>query len=134
MTDISEVVKGDAPFEFALVHPVTKEELDVKITVVGMDSEVYRKTSHHQRSRRLKSIRPNGKSSGINMEELEADGIELLAACTTGWKNMSYRGSELPFSKENAVMVYKEQAWVREQVDEAIGDRANFSGESSKGS
>lgn len=136
MIDISAVLTADEPFELQLVHPVTREPIDVTISIVGMDSAVYRKVAHAQRARRIKNIKPGSRNLPVSMDELEADAIEILAECTTGWKNLAFNGSELPFSKENAVMVYSspKTGWVREQVDEAISDRANFSKESSKDS
>ena len=62
----------------------------------------------------------------VPIEEIEQDGIDLLAACTTGWIGIIIEDKEIPFSTDNAVMVYERFPWIKEQVDTAIGDRANF--------
>ena len=40
--------------------------------------------------------------------------------------NLLFRGQELPFSSANALLVYNALPWIKRQVDEGIGDLANF--------
>ena len=59
-------------------------------------------------------------------EEVEQDGLELLAKCTRSWSGVVIDGKDVEFSHSNALMVYERFPWIKEQVDTAIGDRANF--------
>ena len=77
-----------------------------------------------------------GRSTRVTPEQIEAEGNDLLAALTKGWKLVDLDGNpiDVPFSQENARELYAltAVAWLRDQVDEYIGDRANFSKASSK--
>jgi len=115
-------------FEVELYHPATNIDLGIKITVLGKDSDTFKKISTAQARKRMNKIAKGGtfKASAISPEEVEEDNIELLAACTKGWVGMKEGGKEITFSKEAAIDLYTRHAWMREQVDAAIGDRANF--------
>ena len=61
------------------------------------------------------------------MAEIENDTIELLAAVTAGWRgDFVLDGTPLPYTEHNAQQLYRRFAWIREQVDQAVGNRANF--------
>lgn len=102
-------------------HPITGEVLDIKIKVAGIDSNIYRKKLREQQNKRIRKGFKN-----ITAEELEAEAIELLVACTLDWKGVEYEGQELECNPENIRKIYKEFPWIREQVDLFINDRANF--------
>jgi hypothetical protein len=59
-------------------------------------------------------------------EEIEANGLELLAKCTKSWIGVVIDSKEIEFSYDNVLMIYERFPWIKEQVDQAIGDRANF--------
>lgn len=92
----------------------------ITITAKGIDSKLFRTTAF-----RL------AESSGANRKKLSAskvdqNAISLLVAVTTGWSNIVHDGQHLEFNEENVRMIYTEYNWLRQQVDEAIGDRSNF--------
>lgn len=128
----------EKPSRMTIVHPVSRQPLrdasgvEAFIELYSGDSEVARK--HHRAvQRRRLAMKGRGK---ISPEELEAEQVEFLCALTTGWHLLALDGSamEVGFSAENARDLYAEPAlsWLREQVDEFIGDRGNFSKASSK--
>ena len=124
-----DTVKGsNEGFDVRIFHPGTNEDLDITISVLGKDSDAFQKVSRAQNKKRMAKMQKGGfrNVSPVPIEEIEQDGIALLAACTTGWTGVIIEGKEIPFSTDNAVMVYERFPWIKEQVDTAIGDRANF--------
>lgn len=133
MIDLSSfdtVSAANAGATMELLHPATKTPLrqengePITITVAGMDSDVFRKAQRGATNRRLAQ---RGKVK-LNAEELEAESIETLAACTLGWSGIVVAGQPLPFDRANAVKLYTTLPWVREQLDEFVADRANYLG------
>jgi len=124
-----DTVKGsNEGFNVRIYHPGTNEDLDISIIVLGKDSDTFQKISRAQNKKRVAKMQKGGfrNTTPVPIEEIEQDGIDLLAACTTGWTGVIIEGKEIPFSTDNAVMVYERFPWIKEQVDTAIGDRANF--------
>jgi len=124
-----DTVKGsNEGFKVQIYHPGTNEDLDLIINVLGKDSDAFQKVSRAQNKKRMAKMQKGGfrNTAPIPIEEIEQDGIDLLAACTTGWTGVIIEGEEIQFSIDNAVMVYERFPWIKEQIDTAIGDRANF--------
>lgn len=123
----------DKPSRMVIVHPVSRQPLrdkdgkEAHIDLFSADSEIARKQQRAVSRKRL-AMRGRGK---LTPEELEAEGVELLAALTTAWHLLDFNGGKIdvPFSQENARELYAESAlsWIREQVDEFVADRGNFS-------
>jgi hypothetical protein len=116
-------------FELELVHPITKAPLGQFISVVGKDSPQFKEHTRRIANERLRKnalLQRRGKDGEIpTVEQIEGEAIELLVCCTTGFRNVNY-GGPFEFSEANVRKLYTEQAWVRGQVDEAIGDLENF--------
>ena len=53
-------------------------------------------------------------------------GAEAAAVRVISWKGLSEDGKEVPFSNENALRVFKEHSWIREQVLEQASNVFNF--------
>lgn len=127
----------DKPGRLMLVNPVTRQPLrdgagnEAWIDLYSSDSAAARTCMRAQSRRRL-NVRGRVR---LTPEELEADSVELLAALTVDWRLLSLDGEHLdvPCTPENARELYAEAAvaWIREQVDEFVGDRSNFSKASS---
>lgn len=99
------------------------EPTDVRIQVYSPDSEQYRKAANRVRNNTMKFIRKN---NGTTAERIEADMVEILANVTVGWSGLTENGQPWPFSIENARRLYTDFPFIREQVDEFVGDRKNF--------
>lgn len=124
-----DTVKGsNEGFDVQIYHPGTNEDLGITIRVLGKDSDEFQKVSRSQSKRRLAKMNKGGFRNAITAtpEEIEQDGIDLLASCTKDWTGVIIDTKDIPFSKDNAVMIYERFPWIKEQVDIAIGDRANF--------
>lgn len=129
----SLLLEVDKPERMTLVHPITKQPLrdeagtEAFISLYSADSEVARKHQRTVGKRRL-AMRRGAKPT---IEEIEAEQVELLAVLTADWYLLGWRDSQPlsePFSLENARELYglAGATWIREQVDDWLGDRANF--------
>ena len=130
-----DTVKGsNEGFDVRIYHPGTNEDLDIIINVLGKDSDEFQKVSRAQSKKRLAKMTKGGfrQNQPAPIEEIEQDGLQLLAACTKSWSGVVIEGKEIAFNLDNAVMIYERFPWLKEQVDTAIGDRANFIKGSSK--
>lgn len=128
----------EKPSRMIVVHPVSRQPLrsadgvEAFIDLYSGDSDPARR---HQRavSRRRLAVRGRAK---VTPEEIETEGVELLAAITAGWNLVGLDGAsiDVPFSIENARELYADPAvaWLRDQVDEFASDRGNFSKPSPK--
>ncbi len=134
MSNFSGLELGvDEPYRLVLVHPVTRQPMrdsegnEAYIEHYSSDSEIAKK---YQRSVQRRRLAMRGRAK-ITPEELEAEGVELLAALTAGWYLVDLKGNkiDLPFSQEGARELYNNPAvgWLRDQLDESTADRANFS-------
>ena len=122
----------DKPQRVEILNPITREPMidDEKrsayIEVHSPDSEPARKAERKALDRRM-AVRGRTK---ITSAELEAERIGYFAAITTGWHLVDFQGKaiDVEFSPETARELYSsgEFAWIRDQVDAFIGDRANF--------
>ena len=136
LSKLDTVKQASEGFELQLQDPGTNKNLGIFITVLGHDSEEYTKLQSKQNKRRTARMFSAGrfKPGAISDEEIKQDTIELLAECTKAWRD---EGEKLPESikvgvavmectRENAIKLYTEYPWVKEQVDAAVVDRANF--------
>ncbi len=125
-----DTVKGaNEGFDVQIFHPGTNVDLGIVINVLGKDSDEFQRVSRAQSKKRMAKLTKGGfrpQNMTPPPEELEADGIALLAACTKAWSGVVVEGKALDCTTDNAAMVYERFPWIKEQVDAAIGDRANF--------
>ena len=118
--DLLQLLPSDY-FELTLKHPVSGDELDATINVFGKDSSVFQNAIKQRAKAQIAR-----KSKDIDLESNEKDSIELLADCTQGWSGIAEGSKEIVFSRDAAIALYTKYKWIREQIDIAIGDRANF--------
>lgn len=142
---LDSISAANQGFEIQLYHPGSKEDLGIFITVLGKDSDAHRKLFQAQQRRRVEKMTKGGGvriAGGLAPEVLEQEANDLLAVCTKSWRTseadkddpklehvkpvLLLNGEELACTRENAVRVYREYPWIKEQVDDAVNDRANF--------
>jgi len=127
LSSIDTVKGANEGFDVQIYHPGTNEDLGITIRVLGKDSDEFRRISQAQSKKRLSKMTKGGfRNATVSPEEIEQDALDLLASVTKSWNNVVIDGQPVGFSKENALMVYERFPWIKEQVDTAIGDRANF--------
>lgn len=123
---IDTVKDANQGADVELYHPTNGQDLGITVSVLGKDSDKFRQVQAAQGRKRTAKLQKTGFRAGMSPAEIEQEGIELLASCTTGWKGMVMNGQEVPFSHENAVAIYTKYPWIKEQVDTAIADRSLF--------
>lgn len=126
------------PKPMNLVHPHEGVELisdgkPMTIFLVGAKSRQFRAAINNQA--RVESARRVKPLPSIEADELRS--AKLLAHATTGWSNITWEDEEgnviqLPYSHENAEMLYRERPWIREQVDSFVAHEKNFLSEPGK--
>lgn len=135
LASLDTVAACDAGAEIELLHPTTDAPLGIFISVLGRDSRVfkdYTRQSINTRLRKEAVNRKRGRDPEVaTVEAAEEDSTAALVACTQGWrtgdvKTLLFKGQDLPFSPPNALLVYNALPWIKRQVDEGIGDLANF--------
>lgn len=124
------VAASNVGFELQLVNPSNGEELPIFITVLGRDSDEFRKLQAELNRRRLNKLARSGRHRSTD-DDFEADGVQLLAVCTKAWRDgdkpkLTIDGEELECNRANAARVYSRFPWIKDQVDAAVLDRANF--------
>ena len=128
LSSIDTVAGANAGFDVQIYHPGTNEDLGIIIRVLGKDSDEFQKISRAQSKKRMAKMSKGGnfRNTNLPLEEIERDSLDLLAACTKSWAGVKLEGKDLECNAANAVMIYERFPWIKEQVDTAIGDRANF--------
>ena len=103
----------------------------ITIQLVRSDSKEATEHTHQQTNRRLKAMGRKGKLK-ITADEIADDALSLLIFCTRGWCGIVLDNKELACNAGNARRLYSDErfSWLRSQVDEFIGDEANFLGNS----
>jgi len=116
--DILSVAISDTS-KLTVRHPMTGVDTDIVIEVFSRDSVAY-KTATSAISKKFR------KRKDVTLEERETAAIELLGNVTKGWTNLEEKGKKLSFSIANAIRIYTELPWLRNQIDAFIGDEQNF--------
>lgn len=108
--------------ELEIRHPQTGQSTGIVIVLRGRDSKVYRKLTNEFRAKAMREK--------INdpVEAAETKAIDSRVACTVTWRGMEKDGKEWEFSAERARELYTDEgyAWLVDQIDTFIQDRANF--------
>lgn len=121
LSDLKSKTQNDA--WVTILHPGTGVSTGIRINVVGPDSDLYRKVDSRIKNANLLAAQRRGK---ITAEVLDAGGLDLLVGVTVGWEGVVFSGQPLEFTEENVRQVYTDFRFIREQVDEFVGQRANF--------
>jgi len=119
-------IADDADAEIEIYDPRTKSGTGIFITVHSKDSEKARAIVRSQMNRRFKNMGRRNGGVSLTAEELEVESLDTLIGCTKSWRGMFWNGSEMPCTAENARFIYTQAPPIREQVDDAVNDRALF--------
>ena len=123
--DIGNIAAAETGF-LHLVHPATGQKLvtedgaPIGLELSGMYSKAWR-----NKLNRLANSKMGGKQKTTAERSFE-EMTELLAAVTAVVKNLVVDGVE--YTPKNIAELYAsvKHGWIRKQVDEFIGDDANF--------
>lgn len=93
-----------------IIDPITGKDMDVKITVYGMDTKEFRNASAKQRQ-----------------DKSDHNDLVLLASLTKSWENIEFDGDKnMPCTHDNAFKIYRAVPFLTSQVEAAIFNRVNF--------
>lgn len=112
---------ADRGYPLHIKDPVG-QPTDIVIVVKGADSQQFQDAKVEALRRQAEQP----KKRAVDYERLEAELIDLLVAVTVSWENVTLEGEVLACNQDNARKLYRRFPWIREQVDAAIYDRANF--------
>jgi hypothetical protein len=127
LSSIDTVKGANEGFDVQIYHPGTNEDLGITINILGRDSDEFQKVSRQQQKKRMAKLSKGGfRNANVPVEEIEQDAISLLAACTKSWNGVVIENKAIECNHDNAVMLYERFPWIKEQIDVAMGDRANF--------
>lgn len=110
-----------------IVHPETEEVIEgMTITLLGQDSKVYRKLQMGKQQAALNRMAKGKKALDLDAEKLSEDSIDDLVKLTIEWSGFTLDGKTLDCTPANVRTVYADWSWIKEQVQEFVGNRANF--------
>jgi len=131
MADLSKIADTYNPDEGAVLElndaadaPLMNDDgTRMTLTLLGQDSDVVTKHNNQVSNRRLSA----GARLKLTSEGLTGDGTALLAKATVGW-NITLGGQKPALSYDAAFALYANPklAFIREQADRFIADRAHF--------
>lgn len=140
LADIDTIKASNEGVDFEIKHPTTNGPTGIFFTILGKDSDTFREFQRHKFNEYLRAeayAKARGKQpQAKSAEDYEDDMLTLLVACTTGWffretpdspkMPFLFGGKEMAFTAENLRAVYKARPFVRDQINDAVGDLANF--------
>lgn len=100
------------------------DERPFTITLISQDSQEFVTLARKQQDRRTQQAMRTRQPASATTQE--ADAIELLVAVTKSW-DILLQGEKPASTPENYRSAYKKYPRLRQQVDEYLGNPANFS-------
>lgn len=109
-----------------LIHPDPEQNpTGVTITLASRDSDPVKAVMAKAMDKRLVALR-KGSHKPVNPAEFEAEAINTLSAAVLDWSGLTEGGEPLPCTPENVRALLTDNAWIRRQLDEAMGNEALF--------
>lgn len=105
------------------------EKTGIRIKLAAPDSPAYRDLESAIIDRGLaKAAKRRNGAAPITSVSLEKEKIEFLVGITIDWEGVVFDGQEMPFTPENAKILYSEPRlrFLNNQVDAFASDRRNF--------
>ena len=137
--DLSSLSAKEEPQALTLVNPINGlplvgavgdgEETPIIWYAFGSDSHTYRDCRRRITNRDAARTSAAGVAKTQRVENLEANGVALLAAVTTGWsQNLTDNDVSPEFNKANAEALLEKYPWLQQQVDAFVHDRSEHLG------
>jgi hypothetical protein len=114
--------------EYTLRTP-SGEKTDVVFTLAGPTHPVRAEFERRVTRKAVNDFNRKGKATlPDDPDELLAQQIARVSAFTLGWTNLQIDGEAAPFSKDKAREIFSDKrfAWIRDAVNAALSDVANF--------
>lgn len=114
--------------EYVVKHPETNQPTAIVVTLAGPEHPNRKKIAFAAQRRLRKVLQQTGKLQLADPEEEEGEEVDMLVACTLGWKGISVGGKALAYSAEAARSLYTDpkRRWLRDQIKAALNEREHF--------
>ena len=128
--DLNDLKPKSDTVEVILMHPSTGDPLtkadgtEMSITVYGTHSKVYRAVDFEQKNKYLQKARKQRKID-IKAEDIESNGLEVLSKLVKEW-DIVISGKCPELTVDNAMNLFRDYPWIKDQVEEAISDTNSF--------
>lgn len=119
--DISTIVAAERTID--IKHPASGQPIGLKVTL-RPDSDPA--VTAARRSFLNDRLQRRGK---VTAEKIEEQNQRVIVAAVSGWTwegDLTFEGGKPDFNEINLVKVLKKLTWVRDQIDEELGDAAAF--------
>ncbi|WP_321532265.1 hypothetical protein [uncultured Desulfuromonas sp.] len=134
LATLNTAQNADTGIEIEIFHPTTGEPIGLTIMVLGSDSQAYIDAERKINKRRNEQAkRTRDLSAGLDYDQLQAAVTEKMVACFVNWKTadgapLKLNGTGLESSKDNFRKVITDRGffWLRQQVQQAMDNVANF--------
>ena len=111
-----------------LIHPDPEQNpTGITITLASRDSDAVKAVMDKAMARRLAALR-KGNQKPVSPSDIDAEAINALVAAVEGWAGLTEGGKPLECTADNVRALITDHAWVRRQLDEAMGNEALFFG------
>ncbi len=127
MFEINSIKEADSA-DIEVLHPVTRAPTGAVVTVMGPEHPERKRVQFDLQRKMRSQLAKKGRFDVGDPEEEERQEIDRLAAFTLGWQGIGADGKEIPFTRAAAADLYArpEMAWLRRQLQAAMGDLENF--------
>lgn len=122
LQELCVVDDHEAGKEVQILSPASGKPTDVYITVKGPYSTAWRAQKRKQSVAMIRA-REEKKLEKLNYDEMDA---EALSEVTVSWRGLQKGGDEYPFTKANALALYKSSPPVVAQLLKVISDTEGF--------
>lgn len=122
--DLSKLAAAGKTYEIR--HPVTGENIGVRLVMVSLEDDKLRKLRRAIMDRSSK-LQLRGKS--FTAAEQEKNYIDLLFAAVQGWEwygDANFNGEKPVYTRENFATVCEKLPWFRDQIDAEVSEVTNF--------
>lgn len=114
--------------EYTVKHPETNQPTPMVMTLAGPEHPNRKKIAFAAQRRLRKVLQQTGKLQLADPEEEEQDEVDMLVACTLGWRGLTVGGKTLDWSQDAARTIYSDpkRRWLRDQIKAALNEREHF--------
>jgi hypothetical protein len=127
LSTLSTAKRADEGIAYTIRHLETNEKLPLKVKIKGADSDAYQRVADASLNEVFKQIAKTGKVTRTALDTRE-EKIDAVCAMITEWEGFAVSGKELECTEENKKAIFGDRgyAWLLDQVNTQILDRANF--------
>ena len=121
MTDISSIVPNERTIE--IKHPATGEPIGLSINLLPASAPPVLAAQRKMINDRLQ------RNSKTTAESMEQNRLALIESAVNGWSwrgDLTFEGKKPEFTPENLRKVLKKLTWLRDQIDQELGNDAAF--------